>query len=354
MNAGRVSRERERQKASRATASVLLLRALVAGSSALGLTVEQLATATGAPAATFTPPALGDPDARVPASLLLSLWHYLPQQCPDESFGFWLAERLGAPPLSLASWLISNSPTLGQGLERALRYQRLLHDEAESELCVGPQEASYRHQIGAPPFRAPTAAIEFGFVTFLQLARRMTGVAVVPTRVRLRHAAPRDTSRHREWFGPELHFSTSEDELVLTRADLDLEVAGADPVLAKIVEAHAAAALLRLPQQQELRTRVRARIHELLPSGTPSIEAVCESLNLSRRTLQRHLSASGTSFVEELDAARHALALRYLSDARASLQETAFLLGFSDVTAFHRAFQRWTGQTPTSFRNRPQ
>ncbi len=277
MNAGRASREREPPKGAKATASVLLLRALVAGSALLGLTVEELAAATGAPAATFTPTALGDPDLRVPASLLLSLWHYLPKQCPDESFGFWLAERLSAPPLSLASWLVSNSPTLGEGLERALRYQRLLHDAAESELCVGPQEASYRHQIGAPPFRAPTAAIEFGFVSFLQLARRMTGVAIVPKRMRLRHAAPRDTSRHREWFGPELHFSAAEDELVLARADLDLEVVSADPVLAKIVEAHAAAALLRLPQQQELRSLVRARIHELLPSGTPSVEAVCEA-----------------------------------------------------------------------------
>ena len=339
-------------RASQATVSVLLVRALVAGATELGLSGAELARATGAPTRTFTPEALSDPDARVPAAWVLALWEYLPSQCPDESFGFWLSERLTAPPLSLASWVISTSHTLGDGFARALRYQRLLHDEAQSELRVSGSEASYRHQIGPPPFRAPAAAIEFGFVSFLQLARRMTGATVVPQRMRLRHAAPRDTTRHREWFGSQLEFSASDDELVLDRADLDRHVLGADPTLSRIVEAHAAAALARLPERSELRARVRAHIHELLRDGAPSVDAVCERLKLPRRTLQRHLAAAGTSFAEELDGSRHELSLRYLADPRISLQETAFLLGFSDVSAFHRAFQRWTGQTPASFRGK--
>jgi AraC-like DNA-binding protein len=330
---------------------VLLVRALVAGAAELGLAGEELAAAIGAPVATFSADALSDPDARVPASLVLALWAYLPTKCPDESFGLWLSERLHAAPLSLATWVISTSPTLGDGFARALRYQRLLHDEAQSELRLSPTEAVYRHQVGAPPFRAPTAALEFGFVSFLQLARRMTGVAIVPKRVRLAHAAPRDRTRHRAWFGPDLEFSATDDELVLDRADLDRAVLGADPMLSRIVEAHATAALARLPERSELRARVRAQIHDLLRDGTPSVEALCQRLRLSRRTLQRHLGAAGTSFAEELDRSRHELSLRYLADARISLQEAAFLLGFADATAFHRAFQRWTGQTPTSFRN---
>ena len=97
---------------------------------------------------------------------------------------------------------------------------------------------------------------------------------------------------------------------------------------------------------------MRAQINQLLVAGTPSVEAVSERLRLSRRTLQRQLNAAGTSFAEELDRARHELSLRYLADERISLQETAFLLGFSEASAFHRAFVRWTGQTPTSFRRK--
>jgi len=334
----------------RSSASVLLLRALAQGATQLGLTIGQLSETMRVPISTFSEQALADPDGRVPAALLLRLWEYLASRCADESFGFWLAERLQAPPLSLATWVISSSPTLGQGLERALRYQRLLHDDAQSELFTNQDEVAYRHQIGAPPFRAPSPALEFGFLSFLQLARRMTGQPIVPRRMLFRHAAPRDVTRHRVQFGPGLRFSADVDELVLDRQTLDLPVLGADPTLARIVEAHAEAALSRLPSTSAVAARVRAQINELLANGTPSVDAVCQRLHLSRRTLQRQLSSAGTSFAAELDQARHQLSLRYLADPRISLQETAFLLGFSEASAFHRAFVRWTGQTPRNFR----
>lgn len=346
---GRAARNR---KAAPPTASVLLLRAQVAGARLLGVDESELARATGADPGLFSADSLSDPDARVPASLLLALWQYLPTRSTDESFGLWLAEKLDAPPLGLASWLISTSPTLGEGFARALRYQRLLHDEAQSALELTEREAVYRHQIGAPPFRAPAPAIEFGFVAFLQLAARMTGARLVPKRVRLKHAAPRDLARHHAWFGPELEFSAPVDELVLRRDDLERKALATDPALSRIVEAHADAALARLPSADDLRARVRAQIRELLADGTPTMATVCARLAVSRRTLQRHLEALGTSFATELDGARHELSLGYLADARVSVQDTAFLLGFSDVTAFCRAFQRWTGQTPHKFRRR--
>jgi len=355
MSGGTRARRKSPEVSTRAragnTASVLLLRALVSGAAQLGLGIEQLAATMNVPNSTFSETTLSDPDGRVPAELLLRLWEYLPTRCADESFGFWLAERLQAPPLSVATWVISSSATLGQGFERALRYQRLLHDDARSQLCTSHDEVGYRHQIGEPPFRAPSPALEFGFLSFLQLARRLTGRPVLPRRMSFRHAAPRDASRHCAWFGDGLTFSADVDELVLDRSTLDFPVLGADPTLARIVEAHAEAALSRLPSTSDVAARVRAQVKELLPSGTPSIEAVSMRMRLSRRTLQRQLSAAGTSFASELDQARHQLSLRYLADPRISLQETAFLLGFSEASAFHRAFVRWTGRTPRSFRS---
>src|SRR4051812_24896252 len=143
------------------TASVLLLRSLVAGARELGISTAELGQQLGIASSELAAEALADADARVPSAWLVALWNYLPTRCPDESFGFWLAERLQAPPLSLSSWLISNSATLGEGFEHALRFQRLLHDDARSELVRTDSELSYRHQIGVPPFRAPSPAIEF-------------------------------------------------------------------------------------------------------------------------------------------------------------------------------------------------
>src|SRR6185503_4112882 len=104
----------------------------------------------------------------------------------------WLADKVAGAPLSVAWWVIQSSATLGEGLSRALRYQRLLHDAAQSELVIHENVAIYRHQIGAPPFRPPYHAIEFGFASIVGLAQRVTGRAGWPRRVRLQHSAPKD------------------------------------------------------------------------------------------------------------------------------------------------------------------
>ena len=293
MSGGRASRELGPGVASGAIASVLRLRSLVAGAARLGIGGDELAGLLEVPKSTLAADALADPDGRVPSSLLLQLWSYLYSRCPDESFGFWLAEQLQAPPLSLATWVISSSPTLGQGFERALRYQRRWHDEAHSELVISAEEAAYRHQIGAPPFRAPSAAIEFGFVSFLQLARRLTGRAIVPAPLAAcsPSAARRDSALRA--VRPRPRVCGRARRTGARSTTLALPVFGSEPTLARIVEGHAEAALDRLPASNALSARVRAQINELLVQGTPSVEAVCERLRLSRRTLQRQLSADG-------------------------------------------------------------
>src|SRR4030095_5706262 len=104
---------------------------------------------------------------------------------------------------------------------RALRYQRLLHDAAQSEVIATPGGVIYRHQVGAPPFRASRHAIEFGFASLVQLARRATGQDLVPELTRLKHAAPGDLARHRRLFGPAVDFDAEHDEIAFSREQLE-------------------------------------------------------------------------------------------------------------------------------------
>jgi len=334
------------------TASALLLRVLVFAAMELGLSPPMLADAAGISAAALTPEVLADPDARVPASVLIRLWEFLPALAKNESFGLWLADKVAGAPLSVAWWVIQSSATLGEGLSRALRYQRLLHDAAQSELVIHENVAIYRHQIGAPPFRPPYHAIEFGFASIVGLAQRVTGRAGWPRRVRLQHSAPKDLTLHTKLLGTNLSFEQSADELEFDRSLLELPLETADEGLREVVEAHARELMSRLPAGNTMRARVRSQVCELLRSGPVAIEAVARRLGIPSRTLQRRLREEGTSFSELVDAVRRELSLRYLGDARISIQETAFLLAFSDVSAFHRAFQRWTGETPSRFRAR--
>jgi AraC-like DNA-binding protein len=91
----------------------------------------------------------------------------------------------------------------------------------------------------------------------------------------------------------------------------------------------------------------------MLPSGKVKTPAIAHQFGMSARSFTRHLAQEGTSFGEVLDRLRHRLALRYLEDPRISLQQIAWLLGYSEIGAFNHAFKRWTGTSPGRARNLP-
>jgi AraC-like DNA-binding protein len=200
-------------------------------------------------------------------------------------------------------------------------------------------------------FATPPAALDFGFASLMNIARKATAQSIMPTRVSFQHPAPKRTASYREWFGEHVTFDAPHDEISFTRADLERPLVSADPTLRDVLEAHARVLLERLPDEQaKTAQRVRHAIADQLRAGAPSLESVADSLGLPSRTLQRRLRDEGTRFDALLDEVRQELAKRYLRDDRISIQEAAFLLGFADVASFHRAFVRWTGKTPAKFR----
>lgn len=329
--------------------SVLVVRALVLGAMSRGIDAATLAARAGVPLEVLSPTTLADPDGRVRAGHVVKLWEYLPGAVGDECFGLNLAVLAAGAPLSVAWWVVWSSPTLRDGLAQGVRYQRLLHDRARGQLLWQGTSGVYRHQIGAPPFRAPRHAIEFGFATFARFARRATGKDVTPSRVRLQHAAPSELGLHRAVFGPHVEFGADADELVYDAEALALPLLTADASLQEVVESHARQLLARYPEEHGLDTRLRGVICEELRGGQLTLERAAARLGMAPRTLQRRLKVQGKSFADHVDELRHELSARYLRDQRLTIQETAFLLGFSDVSAFHRAFVRWTGTTPRRF-----
>lgn len=331
--------------------SVLVLRALLMGAQALGVELPRLAREAGLGLAVLTPESVADPDGRVPARTVLALWQTLPELSGHEHFGLWLAEVAKAAPISPAAWFILSSPTLEVGLERVVRFQRLLHDRSQSQLRRDENELCYVHQVGDPAFRAPRHAIEFGFAQAVWLVRRALGRTVFPSRVHFQHAAPKDIAPYAALFGRGVTFGASSDELAFARQTCELPLVTQDDALSELVLAHARVLLERLPTDTSWATRVRSAIVRALPRDLPDLERVAQTLSSTKRTLQRRLAEEGTSFEEIFDAVRRELAERYLNERRLSVQECAFLLGYSDLSAFHRAFSRWHGVSPTRFRS---
>ena len=127
-----------------------------------------------------------------------------------------------------------------------------------------------------------------------------------------------------------------------------------DPALAACFDRHIQKLLGREPAAPErVARRVRAFLLEEVQRGAPTLQTAAAHLRTSPRTLKRRLQEEGTTFQDLLDSVRCDLAKRYLEEPRLALGEVSFLLGFSEPSAFHRAFKRWTGKTPLAYRQGP-
>jgi AraC-like DNA-binding protein len=139
-------------------------------------------------------------------------------------------------------------------------------------------------------------------------------------------------------------------EIEVGRASWDLPIEGSEPGLLSILESHARSQIEALPAKDEVVAQVREAISGELRGGDPSIGRIAKKLATSERTLQRRLGDAGTSYAALLDGVRLEWAKTYLEQADVGLCEVSWLLGFSEQSAFTRAFKRWTGMSPGRFR----
>jgi AraC-like DNA-binding protein len=118
------------------------------------------------------------------------------------------------------------------------------------------------------------------------------------------------------------------------------------------VKQHVERILSEMPRESDLITAVRRAIAESMKQGDPKLARVIKQISMSPRTLERRLKEHGVVFKELLDDTRRRFALNYLKGRKHRLTEIAFLLGYSEVSAFNRAFRRWTGSTPLEYRRK--
>ena len=184
----------------------------------------------------------------------------------------------------------------------------------------------------------------------VSFARRVTGVDWTPREVSFRHSRPQSVAEHERIFRSPVRFGRPSNELIFDSSLLALPMAKADAGLCAILDRHARELLAKSPRRGGLAERVRRLLGEALNGGDPRQEAVSQKLGISVRTLQRRLSEEGTSHQDLLDEVRSELSRRYLQESKLAICEVAYILGFSEPSAFHRAFRRWTGVTPKEFR----
>ncbi len=298
------------------------------------------------------PAVVADQDGRVPITKLHELWEAVLAVHPRADGAVLGAERYSPGDYGLVGFVAMNSATLGDAVEQVVRFLGLWTDEPGIELeNDGTLRVVYR-----TPFEDRVGlrfATEATHAEILNGARLLTQKQITPREVRFTHIGPRDHSAHEAFFGCKVQFRAADIALVFHPEDLALPLPKGDLQLGDYLRGIATQALDKRggaePSQLD---RIRAIIAEELQTGMPALERVAKRLATSERTLRRRLESEGTSFRELLDETRAELARTYVADNRMPLSEVAFLLGFSEPSAFHRAFKRWTNATPSAWRAR--
>lgn len=303
-------------------------------------------------AAGMDPALLADPAAYVPHSHEIRLWDEAVRRTEDQDFGLHLAEWVAGAPedhFDVLAFAVQSSPTLGAHYRLAARYIRLIHEAVYLTLEEDGDVARLVH--GHSPERiGPRQPVEGLLALTFLMGRRAVAEPFVPRSVHFAHARPDRVSEQERVFGAPVHYGCPRNELVLDRVLLERPQRHAETRLLAMLDRQLGGLLSGLPEGRRCRDVVKRAMMDELPEREPVLAAIAAKLHMSARSLQRRLQSEGTSFAEVLSDMRRDMALRYLRDPRIYIGEVAFLLGFLDVTAFHRAFKRWTGSTPAEYR----
>ncbi len=330
------------------TILVKAVKKIIDAVKALGVEPRELYRAVN-----FDPALLDDPDNRIPFSQFVAFYEKGARLTGDDAFGLHIGERAEPELFDVLGYVVINSPTFGEAINRLIRYHSIWNDGAFYNLDIDGSQArlTYEHCDGIIDARRQDC--EMTLSIFVSFSRRGTGVDWSPHEVSFQHSKPKSIIEHQRIFRSQVHFDRPTNELIFDGVLLALEMMKADPGLCLILDRHAQELLSRRPRADGLINQVRQLLGEALNTGDePRIENISRKLGISVRTLQRKLKEEGKSHQDLLDEMRSELSRRYLQEPKLAICEVAYLLGFSEPSAFHRAFRRWTGITPKEFRRR--
>lgn len=319
---------------------------MIAFAMQLGVRPDELLRAVG-----IDPTQMGGSQVEVPHVAKMRLWDEAARLSGDSDFGLHLGEWVCQCPeehFDALAFALRSCATLGDHYRRMERYVRLIHEGTYLTLEIEAGIARLAHGL-LDNTSAPRHPVECMLAMAVLQGRRAIGDDFAPREVRFAHAAPASISEQERVFRAPVRYACEHNELVLNAADLDQPQRHAETRLQTVLERQLEHLLAEMPADRSFSGRVKCHIANHLSDGEPAVRAIAGKLHMSPRTLQRRLNDDGTSFAKLLTDLRHELALRYLQEQRRTISEVTFLLGFLEVSAFHRAFKRWTGKTPAEY-----
>lgn len=324
-----------------------IVHALLKYAEVIGITPAEVCARANFPAESIF-----DPENHIHVRQFLALWIDIARQAGDSAFGLHFVEKTRAQPGGdVLSAILFNCPTVGNAMEKLARYHGLTTDLIQVKI---EHQGDFTHYAWEPsPENTPIdrqiseAVICRLFYTLQDLSHGKISV----TEIHFRHSQPAQIVEHGRIFNAPLKFNQPRNQLIIHQKELALPIPLANPTLLKRLDTIADDMLKVLYPPDTWSEKVSRWISKLLRQGEkPAIEKIARELAVSTRLLQNKLNEEGSTYRVLLDQVRKEMAMAYLKEPNINLYDTAFLLGFSDQSSFTHAFKRWTGSTPTAYR----
>jgi AraC-like DNA-binding protein len=329
----------------RGTISSPVIARGVAAAGVVGFAPAELCARLGIAAST-----LQDVEARVPIQVQFALLELFARRLADPALPVRIATLARVEDHDLFGFLVLSSTSGREALQRVVRYGALISDSGAWAVAFDADAVRVRWRREGPRTLGHRLDNELAAAAFLHGVRLALARPVAAQWVGFRHAAPESTRAHDEFFGATIEWGADADGFDLPPWILDVAPRGASAALGSFLAAQADAALERVPLSDDAADQVRRAIEQELPDGPPSMARVARRLGCSERTLRRQLDLGGTGFRALVDGVRRDRAIALLRRGRDPLSQISFVLGFSDQSAFTRAFRRWCGKAPSDFR----
>lgn len=242
------------------------------------------------------------------------------------------------------------APDLMGSVSRVARYARLWTSVVEYELRPADGAMLFILHRAGPRRLGLRLSNEATLASAVSISRQVSSGPFAPLEVHFKHPPPRTLDHHEAYFGAPVHFGSDLDALLIGHDALARPNLLGDEGITQFLVSHLDAELRQLGDDRSIEARTRDTIARSLSEGPPKMTDVARNLGMSVRSFHRRLADHGMSFQSLTEATQRELAEGLLRDERYSLAEIAFLTGFSEQSSFTRAFKRWVGRTPASYR----
>lgn len=326
--------------------SAALLRTLATFMRSKGLDYPRAARAAG-----IDPAAAHNPEARVSLRDVAQLLENVARETDNDAFGAQLGEAFKVGTVGTLDYIISNAPTLRVALHDYVRFLGLVADGFDVGFEERPR-VSYLIMSPPPAFGPRVQLIDVRASARLIRIRHMLRDPSFPLRVDLERKKPKAIGEFRRIFGPSVRFAQPENRIGIATAGLDRKLPAADPNLYRVVVQAGKKALAEQRRKKDIVSQVMLFVGHNLPHGKVDVAAAAKAVGLSPADLRQALLQRRLVFRGLLEDTRRAMADHYIKETSLPMTEIAFLLGYSELSAFSRATKKWFGDPARELRKR--